>query len=82
MSKTQDAKPAVDPTEHEYRFDAKLFASFTVRSTSRKEGRKKIEAFLNGATANFGELDGESVVESVSLDDDGVDLLEIDGQCV
>lgn len=62
-------------------FDVKLFAAVRINAANEAEARRKLQAVLDCATVNAGELDGEPVLFEVSLDDNedqNAELVEIE----
>jgi hypothetical protein len=53
-----------------FTLDVTLLATFHVKSDSCKEAKDKLRNLLDGAEANFGMLDDEPVIETVSVEGD------------
>lgn len=65
----------------EYAFDVKFFATIRVPAASEKEAREFIANNIHCAQANFGALpNGDPIVTEVTIDDDEIPLIEIDGE--
>lgn len=64
---------------HEYLFDVQLDASITVKAPSEEVARTALRAELQCASANLGEILGQTIVCEVSLNDEPV-LAMIDCQ--
>jgi hypothetical protein len=69
---------------HEYRFEARVFASIPIRAESEKEARKRLGEALDCVDVTFGAMEGDPVCggASLSTDDGEPDLVEIDGEDV
>lgn len=66
---------------HEYLFDVKLFAAIRVTAASMAEARATLRDCIECAEGRFGELpDGTPIVGEVSIDDEEMPCIEIDGE--
>jgi hypothetical protein len=66
--------------QHDYLFDAKLFALLRISAASEDQARRILTRLLDCATINCGALpDGSPLTGEASLDGD-LDLIEIDGE--
>jgi hypothetical protein len=66
-------------TDHEYLFDAKLFALLRITAPTEIDARRALVELLDSATINCGALAcGSPLVAEASLDGD-LELLEVDG---
>ena len=73
-------KPTSRRTQHDYLFDAKLFASLRVTASSEAKARRILTELLDCATVNCGALpDGSPLTGDASLDGE-LDLVEVDGE--
>jgi hypothetical protein len=69
-------------TDHEYLFDAKLFALLRITAPSEHAARHALMELLDSTTINCGALAcGAPLVGEASLDGD-LELLEVDGDAV
>lgn len=65
----------------EYAFDVKFFATIRIPAASEEEARNFIRNNVNCDEANFGALpNGDTIVTEVTIDDDEIPLIEIDGE--
>lgn len=67
-------------TSHEYLFDVKLFTAIRIKASTEEEARKKLAAYFDCASVNFGaDEDGDPITGEASMDGDA-DLVEVDGE--
>lgn len=65
----------------EFAFDVKLFATIRVEAGSEEEARQLVRERVDCADANFGAWpSGDPILAEVSVDDDELPLIEIDGE--
>lgn len=66
--------------QHEYLFDIEGMASLRVRAQNRVEAKRKLRAALDCVSANFGELDGDTLTAEFSAH--RMTCVERDGEIV
>lgn len=77
------AATEVEGEEREYAFDVKMFATIRATATSEDEARQLVKDHIDSGEANFGAWpNGDPILASVTVDDDELPLLEIDGEAV
>lgn len=76
-------------TIKEYTFNVKLFATIRVKAETVKKARAMIIKHVTSANANFGACanfgawpNGDPIVAEVTIDDDKLPVLEINGERV
>ena len=62
-------------TQRDFTFDAKIFASFTVKAGSEVEARNKLTELLDGGTIMVGEATGIQLFAVAGLDGE-LDLMD------
>jgi DNA-directed RNA polymerase subunit RPC12/RpoP len=78
--RTDKARAEMSADQHEYLFDAKLFAAFRISASSEDEARRLLTALLDCPDVHCGALpDGSPLTAEASLDGE-LDLVEVDGE--